>query len=75
MIEGLDNRLKLFLEDKTYTYFKDIFNYNFNGFIIKIEENKFLFNDDKLGEIWINKSDIKTISFSTRNKEEKNDLH
>lgn len=66
MIDGLNERLKLFLEDKTYTYLGDIFSYNFNGYILKIEENKFLFLDDKLGEIWVNKSDIKTISYSNR---------
>ncbi len=68
MIEGLNERLKLFLDEKTYTYLRNIFEYNFNGYVLKIEESKFLFNDDKLGEIWINKNDIKTISYSTRNQ-------
>lgn len=68
MIDGLNDRLKLFLEKQTYTYLQDIFKYNFNGFVKQIEKTNFLFCDDKLGDIWINKNDLREISYSTRNK-------
>jgi hypothetical protein len=63
MIDGLDDRLNSFLENKTYTWLKDIFQFNFNGYIKQIEELRFLFIDDELGEIWINKRDITFISY------------
>jgi hypothetical protein len=69
MIDGLDDRLNSFLNDNTYTWLRDIFEFNFNGYVKRIEESKFLFLDDELGEIWINKRDINFISYSKRGKE------
>ena len=69
MIDGLNDRLKTFLEGKTYTWLKDVFQFNFNGYVKQIEETKFLFLDDELGEIWINKRDITFISYSKRGRE------
>ena len=69
MIDGLDDRLQTFLEGNTYTWLKDIFQFNFNGYIKQIEDSKFLFLDDELGEIWINKRDITFISYSKRGRE------
>jgi hypothetical protein len=66
MINGLNDRLQTFLECNTYAWITDIFKFNFNGYIKKVEENKFLFIDDKLGEIWINKNDVENISFSDK---------
>lgn len=73
MIDGLNERLQLFLEDQTYAWIQDIFQFNFNGFIKQIEEFKFLFLDDELGEIWLNKSDVTTISFSKKEKRGENE--
>ena len=70
MIEGLIDRLKVFLENKTYTYIRDYFEYNFNGYVILIKEDGFLFLDDKLGQIELNFSSIKKLSFSNRGKGE-----
>ncbi len=70
MIEGLIDRLKVFLENKTYTYIQDTFEYNFNGYVVLVKEDGFLFLDDKLGEIELNFSSIKKINFSNRGKEE-----
>ena len=70
MIEGLIDRLKVFLENKTYTYIRDYFEYNFNGYILLVKEDGFLFLDDKLGQIELNFSSIKKINFSNRVKEE-----
>lgn len=56
-------RLKLFLENKTYTYIKDIYNYNFNGFIKNIDDIKIIFEDDELGN-------IKEITYSKKNIKE-----
>ena len=70
MIEGLIDRLKVFLENKTYTYIQDYFEYNFNGYVVLVKEDGFLFLDDKLGEIELNFSSIKKINFSNRGKEE-----
>ena len=70
MIDGLDDRLKTFLEGKTYTWLKDFSNFNFNGFIKEIETNKFCFLDDELGEIWFNKEEIIFINFSKKEKKE-----
>ncbi len=70
MIEGLIDRLKVFLENKTYTYIQDYFEYNFNGYILLVKEDGFLFLDDKLGQIELNFSSIKKINFSNRVKEE-----
>lgn len=72
MIERLNERLQEFFNNKTYTFLKDIFKVFFNGYIKKIEDNKFLFLDDELGEIWINKNDVVMINFSKKNKENKN---
>lgn len=62
------NRLKLFCENETYTYIKDIFDYHFNGFVLEVYDTKILFSDDVLGDIEINFSDIKIVNYSTRNK-------
>ena len=69
MIDGLDDRLNSFLSDNTYTWLRDIFEFNFNGYVKQIEESKFLFLDDELGEIWVNKRDIAFISYSKKGKE------
>ena len=63
-------RLKLFLDEKTYTYIVDIFRYNFNGFVKKIDENKILFEDDELGLIPIRIKEILEVTYSKKNKEE-----
>ena len=68
MIDGLIDRLKVFLENKTYTYIQDSFEYNFNGYVLEVKEYGFLFLDDKLGEIELNFSSIKKINFSNRGK-------
>jgi len=68
MIDGLGERLQTFLENNTYTWIKDIFDFNFNGFVIKIGDTSILFDDDELGEIWINKKDINLISYSKKNR-------
>jgi len=68
MIDGLIERLKLFSRNETYTYIKDIFDYNFNGIVLEVKENSFLFLDDKLGKIEINLNDVSIITFSTRNR-------
>jgi Ser/Thr protein kinase RdoA (MazF antagonist) len=75
MIDGLSERLQGFLDNNTYAWIKDIFDFNFNGYIIKISDVAILLNDDELNEIWINKSDIALISYSKKNKlkEEKNE--
>lgn len=68
MIDGLLNRLKLFLKNETYCYVQDIFKFNFNGRILNIKHDSFLFMDDILGSIEINFSDVLKLSYSTRNK-------
>jgi len=73
MIEGLDDRLNLFLEKEIYTYIKDIGHFNFNGYVKKIEGVSFLFLDDELNEIWINKNDVVILTYSNKNKEGKNE--
>ena len=70
MIDGLNERLLNFLENKTYTWLQDIFQFNFNGYVKEIEEGRFYFLDDELGLIWINKNDITLISYSKKEKEE-----
>ena len=60
-------RLKLFLENKTYTYIKDIFNYNFNGFIKRIDDLKIILEDDELGNIPIRITDINELTYSKKN--------
>ncbi len=62
-------RLKLFLKEKTYTYIFDIFEYNFNGYVKKLDENKILFLDDVLGQIPIRIAEIKAVNYSTKEKE------
>lgn len=71
MIDGLIDRLNNFLENNTYSWIVDIFNFNFNGYVKSVEENKFLFLDDKLGEIIINCNDVKSITYSTKDREVK----
>ncbi len=66
MIDGLIDRLKLFLVNETYTYIQDIFKYNFNGRVLAIRDKTFLFLDDVLGEIEINFSDVIKINYSTK---------
>jgi len=72
MIEMTDKekieRLKLFLKEKTYTYILNIFEYNFNGYVKKIDKNKILFLDDVLGEIPIRIAEIKAVNYSTKEK-------
>ncbi len=70
MIDGLIDRLKLFLENETYTYIQDIFKYNFNGRVLEIYDTKFLFLDDVLGSIEINFSDVVKLNYSNKNKGE-----
>jgi len=71
MIDGLDDRLESFLYDKTYSWIIDIFQFNFNGYVKEIQKTKFLFTDDELGDIWINKNDVKNITYSKKKLEEK----
>ncbi len=70
MIDGLKDRLKLFLENETYTYIQDIFKFNFNGRVLEIFEYKFSFLDDVLGRIEINFSDVVKLNYSNRGNEE-----
>lgn len=63
----IEERIKIYLENSTYTYIKDIFDYNFNGYIKENKEGHIIFCDDKLNIIPINKSDIKVINISTKN--------
>jgi len=69
MIDGLIERLKLFLRNETYTYIQDIFKYNFNGRVLEIKEKSFLFLDDELGKIEINFSDVVKLNYSDKNKD------
>ncbi len=66
MIDGLKNRLKLFLKNETYTYVQDIFKFNFNGRVLEIKNNSFIFLDDVLGKIEINFSDVVKVNYSKR---------
>lgn len=66
--EKKNERLKLFCEEKTYTYIKDSLDYFFNGYIILLEEDKVYFNDDKLGTIPILIKDIMEVTYSNRKK-------
>ena len=68
MDNDMIERLNIFLVAKTYTYIQDIFNYNFNGFIVKIDETKITFKDDELGNIPIRIADIKKLSYSNKSK-------
>ncbi len=68
MIDGLIDRLKQFLENKTYTYIQDSFEYNFNGYILEVKDNSFKFKDDVLGNIEMGFSIVKKINYSTRGK-------
>lgn len=70
MIDGLIERLELFLKNETYTFIKDIFEYIFNGRILEVKENSFLFMDDVLGKIEINFSDVVKVAYSNRGKTE-----
>ena len=70
MIDGLIDRLKQFCEDETYTYFRDIFDYNFNGYVVEVFETKFLFLDNKLGNIYVSFSNVKLLTYSDREKGE-----
>ena len=63
-------RIKLFLEEKTYTYIQDIYDYHFNGFIKEIDNTKIIFLDDVLGKIPIMISAIKIINYSNKRKNE-----
>ncbi len=67
MIDGLKDRLKLFLKNESYTYLQDIFKYNFNGRVLELKENSFIFLDDVLGKIEINFNDVVKLAYSTRN--------
>ncbi len=69
MKEGMKEQLELFLRDETYTFIKDIFGYIFNGRVLEIFENKFLFQDDVLGKIEINLSDVVKVAHSNRGNE------
>ncbi len=70
MIDGLKDRLKLFLDNETYTWIQDIFKFNFNGRVLELKENKFVFLDDKLGNIEINYNDVVNANYSNKNKED-----
>lgn len=70
MIDGLKERLVQFLDDKTYTYIRDSFEYNFNGYIIEVHENSFLFLDDVLGKIKIQFGIVIKIGYSNKGKGE-----
>jgi len=67
------DRLKLFLEQETYSFILDIYNFHLNGYIVEIDEDKVWFNDDKLGKIPIRLNDIKTISYSNKKRDENGD--
>ncbi len=69
MIDGLIERLELFLKNETYTYVQDIFKYNFNGRVLEIKEHSFIFLDDVLGKIEINFSDVVKVNYSKRGNE------
>lgn len=66
MIDGLIDRLKQFLENKTYTYIQDSFEYNFNGYVIEVKDSSFMFKDDILGSIEISFNIVKKINYSNR---------
>ncbi len=68
MITGLIDRLKQFSSDETYTYVQDTFDFNFNGYVLEVFEDRFLFLDDVLGKIQINFSIVKKINYSNRKK-------
>lgn len=77
MIDNNDKieRLKFFCEKKIYTHIKDKFDFNFNGFVININEtdNSVIFEDDILNHIPILINDIAEINYSTKNKDKEND--
>ena len=62
-------RLKLFLKERTYTYIFNIFEYHFNGYVKDLDKNKILFLDDVLGKIPIRIAEIKSVNYSTKEKE------
>ena len=68
MMDGLIDRLNSFLKNETYTFIQDSFKYIFNGYIIKVKDNSFIFKDDKLGNIEIDFSVVKKINYSNRDK-------
>lgn len=63
-------RAELFHKTRTYTFIKNIYSKFFNGFILKIEKEHILFNDDQLGEIPIIIKEIFQIDYSSKNKKE-----
>ena len=68
MIDGLIDRLNLFLQNESYAYVQDIFKYNFNGRVLEIKENSFIFLDDELGKIEINFPDVVKVNYSNKDK-------
>ena len=68
-------RLQLFLEEITYTYIKDVFNFNFNGYIKEIDlvKKKIRFQDDKLGVIPIKINEIIKCTYSSKGTLKKNE--
>lgn len=42
------DRLSLYKKNKIYTYIKDMFGWFCNGYILKIDNKKIIFKDDKV---------------------------
>ena len=71
MIDRLIDRAHLFLINNIYTYIRDYYEYNYNGFITKVNKNLSLnFKDDELGDIIILLNDIRKLTYSNKNKNE-----
>jgi len=70
--KDLIERIKLFCEEKTYCYIRDLFSYNFNGTILEIDlvKQKIRFEDDELGPIPIRFVDIKQLTYSKKHRSE-----
>jgi len=66
--KDVNDRIKLFYNTKTYTHIQNVFERFYNGYIISIESNHIIFQDDELGNIPIIITEITKIDYSLKNK-------
>jgi hypothetical protein len=64
--KDVNSRILIFHKSKTYTYIRNIFRRNFNGFILEIRDSEIDFKDDILGKIPIRKKEIFLIDYSQK---------
>ena len=62
----LKRKLRIFLDDKLYTFIKTKNGRFYNGYVLSIDKNHFDFNDDKLGSIPIIFLEVEHIEPSRR---------